>query len=1077
MELEGLILVSREFGYCKITSYIDQRVRLRFCADQREAWYSGATIRNEQDFRRQPLPAGLKCHVKDRGICLIRQSPLAPSKESGVYEYQVEFENESRDTAMFSERELTPIPGSLIETPFNKISGMETDPFAHFVARERFRAALRKQHSETAGIRSLASSRIDLLPHQAFVIGTVIDDPVWRYVLADEVGLGKTIEAGAIAHELLASRPTARVLVLCPGALSRQWLCEMHMSFGGREFRLVDLHPPQAVRWSQWTRLICSLKVAVRHHRDAIKAMPWDLIIVDEAHHLLWNDVQYDLVRELSRTAKGVLLLSAIPARERESDLLRLLQLIAPHQYQSGTPAADRFAELYAAQETIGRRLRMLVKELDPAAEATVDEIRDAAKRLLTCPVVRDDPFLADVRAAIDTQDLPDLLPLLEGLGNTISSRFRISRRIIKNRRSRLVQSEIMAPVTRRLTFVEYEPRPIERDVADTLLSIAMELATTDAHRGCLHGFLRKAMPSVCDPIAAFEVVASLKTAPTSGGTYTRPKYFDSGLILDYEEHDGLLEFFSEVLRPSIPASEVKRLVSRLEGWLEDLKKEPRLDALVSAINTLEFQGLKKVVIFAGTFRTSELLETALATRFGLHCATSFRHDLSDDEKERSVIRFRREAGCRFLVCDESGGEGRNFQFADAVIHYDLPWSVAAVEQRVGRLDRIGRTAPVESVVIAAKHTLEWAWAQCLARGFKVFEQSISGLEFTLRDAEQKVIEAALQNGRQGVLDCIAGIHERCETERAADDADAITDANSFRTGSRYMRTTAAESDRHVEEALPQYFRSMARADSVKRTSDSKDPNQQVWRLQPEHLAGIRLPGVMKSGDTGLAEHIGTFSRTVARDRRDLEFFAPGNALFDAISKLSTDHVRGRTYAVAVTVGDVPPGRYLVVGTRAVLPVPADPATAPNVSRAERHLFPRRVFGAVEIGTGDLLSAEGAGKLYTTCLRTASTISEVPKEYLKKVFAELLDDWSGLVDARLTQVHRACEAEAKAKFAELDDEFVQRLQVELRAGLSAMAGDTNEIAELYDANIQAVQCASLAFDSIGIVINKGSPTG
>ena len=127
--------------------------------------------------------------------------------------------------------------------------------------------------------------------------------------------------------------------------------------------------------------------------------------------------------------------------------------------------------------------------------------------------------------------------------------------------------------------------------------------------------------------------------------------------------------------------------------------------------------------------------------RLGSDAVASFRYDLADDRKEDEVLRFRRDPRCRVLVCDESGGEGRNFQFVDELIHFDLPWSVSAVEQRIGRLDRIGRVRTVRSVVLCPAGGIEEAWFRCLEEGFGVFGRSISGLEFMLRSTERLVVQ------------------------------------------------------------------------------------------------------------------------------------------------------------------------------------------------------------------------------------------------------------------------------------------------------------------------------------------------
>ena len=179
--------------------------------------------------------------------------------------------------------------------------------------------ALVRFNRQVGGLRALLASRIDLYPHQAFVAGTVILDPVRRYILADEVGLGKTIEAGIILHDLLSRRPDARVLVLTPGTLTRQWLCELHSSFGGQVFKLADLHPIERVDLRRWSKVICSTYLALGDLGEDLVAVAWDLVVVDEVHHLLSAPHLYELVMRLSRSARDLLLLSAVPVRRRES--------------------------------------------------------------------------------------------------------------------------------------------------------------------------------------------------------------------------------------------------------------------------------------------------------------------------------------------------------------------------------------------------------------------------------------------------------------------------------------------------------------------------------------------------------------------------------------------------------------------------------------------------------------------------------------------------------------------------------------------------------------------------------------
>ena len=1066
--LEGIVLHSRDFGYCKVTSQLDQRLRIRFCGSDREAWYTVATVAQQRDFKWLPLPVGLKCRVEGRGECTISATSFGADETSRVHEYSVEFDGDARETARISERDLWPIPGSLTETPLTRASSLSVDSHAHFLAREGLLAAITQLHRETSGIQALAASRIDLLPHQAFVAGTVIDDPVWRYVLADEVGLGKTVEAGVIAHQLLASRPAARVLVLCPGPLARQWLCEMHLSFGGRDFHLVDLHRPGDVRWAQWTRIIASLKVAIRDHRRSILGTRWDLVIVDEAHHLLWNEDQYEFVRKVSEGAGGLLLLSAVPAREREQELLRLLQLIDPRRYAVGTPVAEKFVDLYGAQEVIGRRVRILSRYVEDSQDADFDLLQSAASRLMDSPIVREDAdLLQTFQKAKNTPDSATATEQYRRLRDDVVARYRISRRILKNRRARLVDNDLMAAVERRCEVVYYTPRPIEAEVASCLQDIVRLLANSPISRTILHAFFRKALPALCDPVASYEVATALQTfvEPTDGNETSTD--IDGGVVLDYEEHEGLLDALAASLGPHLERPLVERLATLLRAWIDDSSQQPRVEALLRTIDRLRDSGSEKIVVFAGTYGTAEFLVEELTKSYGLPAVASFRHDLDDDKKEREVTRFRREFGCCILVSDESGGEGRNFQFAQAVVHFDLPWSVAAIEQRIGRLDRIGRREPVHSVVLCAVDSVEGAWVECLEDGFEVFRRSISGLEFMLRHTERTVIDGAIAAGSNGIAALAAQVKADSDKERASDDADALTDAASFNGSQRYLRAIDASADSRLEESFPRYFRAISHSGSAKRVTDLKDLNLKTWRLKPEDIADIRLPGFERGGDSPLQERYGTFLRSVARDRPDLEFFSTGHRLFDAICAVARQHVRGRTYAVRITSNDIQPGQYLAVVVNIVPGRPDEPEAA--LARAERHLVGRRIKCLYDLAAGSPVSGADVMRVFDQHLVLDGSANDIPKDKLVGLMQPFLDDWGVRLKRALEVVEDQVSREQRDQFGAVDDAFQGLLAEERVEVKRSLADEASTMDASLRACAQAVRRAGRQIDSLGIV--------
>ena len=1062
--LKGLVLHSRDFGYCKITAHVDQRVQIRFCGTNRDAWYSTQHVAEQRDFKWKPLPAGLKCEVKDRGICTITEPVFRVSETSGVHEYAVEFDGPGHETTRLSEVVLWPIPGSLIETPITRIANLQPDLLAHFRAREALTNALVQLHKESSGISALAASRIALLPHQAFVVGTVVDDPVWRYVLADEVGLGKTVEAGVIAHQLLASKPDARILVLCPGPLARQWLCEMHLSFTGRDFRLLDLHPVQRVRLGNWTRVISSIKVAIRDHAQGISTTHWDLVIVDEAHHLLWNDHQYEFIECLSQRVPRLLLLSAVPAREREEELLRLLRLIDPLWYRAGSVVAERFSELYAAQSVIGRRVRIVNSHLSEKDDEDLDLLHEDAKRLMSCNVLRDDEELTSLYSAACKEEIPrESRRLYQQLLDGVVARYRISRRILKNRRARLVDAELLTSVVRVCEVLRYGSEALEREIADVTLDLLQSLGRSAVDRIAMHTLFRKMAQAICDPVALYKITMSLSLPNSDSGARLLS---DGSAVYDYDEHQALLEALGGSVGTFIDGTLLSRLRALVRAAIE-LEEPPRVSQLRRVLERLRLGGTGKILVFAGTYGTAESIAEALSAEFGPASIARFCHDLSDEEKEVQVTRFRHESNCTILISDESGGEGRNFQFADALVHFDLPWSVSAMEQRIGRLDRIGRDRPVKSIVLCPENTVEAAWLDCLDQGFGVFGKSISGLEFMLSHAEHRIIDSALSEGANAVLDLISSIRNQCDQERALDDADALTDVASFRSSNRYLHAVQATADARFEEAVPVYLRSIARSESARRVTDIKDPNLRVWRLRPDDVSNFPLLGLERDGANPLQERYGTFSRTTARERPDLDFFSVGHSVIDALVDAHRRYVHGRTFALRLQSPEISPGRYLSARWRVCASTSGGDDL--SIERAIRYLYGRFVRALIDIDTGEALKDSDVLAISTAVEAASASLADLREVKLLELLEPCLNNWG----ARVAHLVEVSEEHAKqtygARYGNLDNTFCEEMAADAAFVRRTRSDELPAYTQSLDACITAVRGVKLELDSIGVV--------
>jgi ATP-dependent helicase HepA len=1064
-ELEGLIFKSAQFGYCKVVSYVNRQVQVQFSGTGREAVYTLDALLRGKDFYWGPLPTGLRCRVDGRGECIVVKSPYAPDDATKVHEYIVEFDSQGRETTTLSERDLWPIAESLTETPQTRVSSLQLDPWPHFRAREDLFAALLSLHRETSGIRAMAGSRIELLAHQASVIGTVIEDARWRYILADEVGLGKTIEAGVIAHELLAERPNARILVLTPGALSRQWLCEMHLSFGGRDFKLADLHDEHLVEWSRWSRVICSLKLATEVHRVSVLTQPWDLVIVDEAHHLLWNELQYDFVKALSIQAGGILLLSAVPARERAKELLSLLQLIDPKTYADGTLVAARFEDLYRGQPLIGRRIRILQSRLSNSS-GNITDIQQAARRLVEVPILANDADLQSaLKSVLSAEDRGEVDKRSLGLMGEVASRYRISRRILKNRRSGLQDQALLGGVERRLQTAWYEPSRLESGAHETLVLLLSRLLDSGAPSEALHILFRKAVTSLCDPVALMEVARAIRSAVEQEGAWS-PVDLDLSAVLDYDEHERLLTNACAAMAPHIDAGIADKLLTFATAWIENDTVPLRVFRLMEAIDELQQQGSQKVLVFAGTLGAAELVVEHLQQRYGKPAIAEFRHDLDDASKEAQATRFQREAGCLVLVCDESGGEGRNFQVASAVVHFDLPWSVAAIEQRIGRLDRIGRREPVLSVSVAAKHSVDAAWLQCLKDGFEVFERSISGLEFLLRETEHRVVEHVMRHGPEGISAMIDEVQDISRKERATDDSDALTDLGSFDRGRRQPSKEERTADARIESSFPRYMRTIGVGSVAKRVTDRRDLNLKNWCLRPEDVTQVQLPGIHRSSNGQLGDHYGTFLRKIARDRPDLEFFSTGNGLFEAVCSVANTHIAGRTFAIQVR-SPAPTAGLQLLTTWTVRPG-ATKTDDKHIGRATRHLYGRRVRILADVATGELLDRATVRRLETLLFSDDASITDL-RDKSASVIGGVQPAWPALVAKVIKAAKERAPLENNEAYSGEDQEFADAVDREIARLQQIGRGDDLGLAEALEKCLAAVRNPMIELDSLGVI--------
>jgi SNF2 family DNA or RNA helicase len=469
---------------------------------------------------------------------------------------------------------------------------------------------------------------MELLDHQVRAAKTVLQRFHGKALLCDEVGLGKTIEAGLIAAELRLRGLVRSTLVLTPPSLIEQWQGEMRRKFS---FDLVS-HDDPAFRtrgpaaWAEFDHVIASIHTAKRDpHRAAVTGRHWDLVIVDEAHHLRnRTTLAWRLVGELRK--QYALLLTATPVQNNLDELFNLVTLLEPGLLRTARQFQKRF-----------------VDKNDKLTPRNVDELHR---------------LLAEV--------------------------------MVRNRRS-----TVGIRFTRRWARTE------------RLLPTPAEQSLYEAVAGFVRPHLRKEGKGVLSRMALLSLQMALgSSGPAAAGTLA--KVAETPKLADAD----------------------RQALESLAAQAGRQEENSKLNRLLQLLG--EFPD--KLVVFTQFRATQDLLHRRL-TDAG-HAVAVFHGGLSRLGKEAAVEAFRGPA--RLLVATEAGSEGRNLQFAHALCNFDLPWNPMRIEQRVGRLSRIGQARDIEIFNLVTAGTVEESVLHLLQAKLNLFELVIGEIDMILGNLDEE---------------------------------------------------------------------------------------------------------------------------------------------------------------------------------------------------------------------------------------------------------------------------------------------------------------------------------------------------
>ena len=535
---------------------------------------------------------------------------------------------------------------------------LEAATAGRFLSPERYRLQLNAEHlaliagfDELVGLDGLRCQPFD---YQIRAAQTALRRFRGRGLLCDEVGLGKTIEAGLVLQEYLTRRMVSRVLILTPPALVEQWREELAVKFNlpdfvtsaDAEFRA---HGPAA--WAHFPRVIASLATARRpEHRAQLEAVRFDLIIVDEAHHLKNRaSVSWKLVNQLQK--KYLLLLTATPVQNSLDELYNLITLLKPGQLQTPREFQRQFVVQGDPRQPKNRgRLRELLDDVMVRHSRRQVAVQLPARHAHT------------VRLAL-SPDERTLYEAVSGFIRKVSEAWQAAR-----------------PPAGSSTAA----RPAPQATRFTLQTLQREIGSS--------------------PPAARPTLLALAELPAFQA--------DRSTLLALADR-----------------------AAQVATWA----KADALDKLLAS-----WRGTDTKILLFTHFRATLSQLAARLDRLGLSCVV-YHGGLSAAAKDEAIRRFEREA--QILLSTEAAGEGRNLQFCHTLVNFDLPWNPLRIEQRVGRIHRIGQTQPVEIYNLSAAGTLEDYLLEILDRKVNMFELVIGEMDMILgeltdeRDFEDLLFE------------------------------------------------------------------------------------------------------------------------------------------------------------------------------------------------------------------------------------------------------------------------------------------------------------------------------------------------
>ena len=687
-------------------------------------------------------------------------------------------------------------------------------------------------------VRGLTGGRVSLIPHQLYIAHEVANRYAPRVLLADEVGLGKTIEAGMILHHQLVTERARRVLIVVPDSLVHQWLVEMLRRFN-LEFSVFDLDRYQSMlgegdaevaddeldlpelsdvedRLNPFLSeqlVICSLSTLTSDpdlFKDCSKG-EWDLMVVDEAHHLEWEpdnpSLEYALIEHLANAIKGVLLLTATPEQLGKQSHFARLRLLDSARF----PDFESFVKEEERYEPVANVVKSFMdgEKVDPAS-----------LQLLA-------PYLDQ-----------DILEEISGEGDQAARTSAIERLLDHHGTGRILFRNTRAAVK---GFPERQVHTYDLPLPEQYKSV-LDL---------LKGQSLSEMQLLLSPELLFQAFA---------------------------EQDA-------------------------HNWV---RIDPRVAELIKVIKSIRPE---KILVIAASADTALDITEHLRVSEGINAAV-FHEGMTLIERDRAAAWFADTiTGTQVMVCSEIGSEGRNFQFAHHLFLFDLPLNPDLLEQRIGRLDRIGQQNTVNIHVPFLSNSAQQIMFNWYASGLNAFESTCpTGFQVfnAVHDRLERVLHDVVENP-EAVEASVSGLVEDTRalntdlTEAMQAGRDRLLEFNSCRPETAKALESAAQQF-DEQSSLQAYLEGVFDCFGI----DYEVHSEGCYAVNASTDMLVTLPQLPEDGLTI------TYDRDIALSFEDVNFMTWDHPLVVACMDLIVSGELGNTAVLAMPIPGAVRGRILV---------------------------------------------------------------------------------------------------------------------------------------------------------------------